>query len=548
LNSNKNFTNQENNRLHEFWQKSGFFIIVLIVIGFLIRLYYFIPDIPVTFDALTHFFYAMDISITNKLPINYSPANNGWPIFLSFFFKIFSFENTLEYMQLQKILTISISTITIIPIYFLSKNFFNKKISVIISSIFIFDPRIIYNSLTGITEPFYILLCTISLVFFLNEKKKYVYFSFFIVALASLIRSEGLFLFFALSVLFFIKFRKERAIIIKYLPALAIVLLILLPMITYRIEAVGYDSLFGRIFDSLDYVFQPLIKTGEIGDDSFGFHSTSKFEPTNSGVPYILAGIENFIKFFAWSLIPIFIFFVPFGFLIFLKKMEIKKMSILISAICLSLPAFHAYGSAHADTRYLFIFYPIYCIISGFTIQKILEITNQKKIVLIIIMITILIGSIGFIEIREMNFDLENEYNVISKKVIVLNAVTNSFYPASNYLETAEIPNDYERLKEYFFKDRQEKISIRDTIPHKTTIIEIEGSELIEYMKNAENKSVTHLIIDLEENRPKFFKNIFEKEDIYPFLEKIYDSKDEGFDYQVKIFKINYDMLENEKK
>jgi len=32
----------------------------------------------------------------------------------------------------------------------------------------------------------------------------------------------------------------------------------------------------------------------------------------------------------------------------------------------------------------------------------------------------------------------------------------------------------------------------------------------------------------------------------YPFLEKVYYSKDEGFDYQVKIFKINYDVLEKD--
>ena len=542
MNPNHNHTSLENSKLKRFWQKTSFFIITLILIGFLIRFYYFIPEIPVTFDALSHFFYAMDISITNKLPINYSPANNGWAIFLSFFFKIFSFENTLEYMNLQKILTISISTITIIPIYFLTKKFFNKTISIISSSIFIFDPRIIYNSITGITEPLYILLCTISLVFFLNEKKRYVYFSFFVVSLAALIRSEGLFLFFAFSILFFIKFRKDRTVFFKYLPALAIVLLILLPMTSYRIEVVGYDSLFGRIVDSLNYVFQPII--GGMNDGSYGFQSTSKLEPTNSGIPYIFVGIENFIKFFGWSLIPIFIFFVPLGFLIFLRKMEIKKMIILISAICLSFPAFHAYGSAQLDTRYLFIFYPIFCIISGFVIQKILEKTNQRKIVPIIIIGSIIIGSIGFMEIREMNFNQENEYNAISKKLIVLNAVTNSFYPGSNYLETAQIPNDYEKLKEYFFKDRQEKISIRDTISHKTTVVKIEGLELMEYFKNAKKNSLTYLVIDKEDGRPDFFKNIFEKEENYSFLEKVYDSKDEGFDYQVKIFKINYDILE----
>ena len=65
------------------------------------------------------------------------------------------------------------------------------------------------------------------MVLFLSDKKKIVYVSFAIVALTSLIRSEGLFLFFAISILFFIKYRKDRHLVfLKYLPALAIFLLI----------------------------------------------------------------------------------------------------------------------------------------------------------------------------------------------------------------------------------------------------------------------------------------------------------------------------------
>lgn len=121
------------------WTKKSFLIILgMFGIGLLIRSLYFEPEIPVTFDALSHFFYAKDISVTGTLPPNYSPANNGWPIFLSFFFKIFSFESTLQYMELQRWLSIIISTFTIVPVYVLSRKFFDEKISIITSSIFVF--------------------------------------------------------------------------------------------------------------------------------------------------------------------------------------------------------------------------------------------------------------------------------------------------------------------------------------------------------------------------------------------------------------------------
>ena len=542
LNSHNSTKGVNNSRgLKKKIQKTYVIIILLIGIGLAIRFHYFIPEIPLTTDALSYFFYAVDISVTEKLPMNYSPPNNGWPIFVSFFFRIFTFENTLEFMQLQKILTITISTITVIPLYFLCRKFFNEKISIVASSIFILDPRIIFNSLAGITEPLYILLCTTSLTFFLSERKSFVYFSFIAVSFASLIRSEGLFLFFALSILFLIKFRKDRYVVLKYLPALAIALIILLPMISYRVEAVGYDSLFGRIIDSLNYVFEPLIEND--GDQNYGFESTSKLEPTNSGIPYISTGIENFTKFFGWSLIPIFIFFVPIGFFIFLKKIEVNRLTIIISGICISLPAFHAYGSDHLDTRYLFMLYPFYCIIAGFTIEKILRKTNQKEMVSIVIILLMIIVSISFIEIRDMEQKLENEYTILATKIAKLEAKTNSFYPASNYLETAQIPSNFKDLEKYFFKEREEKLSIRFTIPQKSSIIEIENAELNKFMKNAEKNSITHLVIDLEGNRPEFFKDIFENEIKFPFLEKVYDSKDEGFYYHVKIFKINYEIF-----
>jgi len=175
-------------------------IVIIAVISFIVRFYYF-PDYPVTLDSLIYFFYAADISINGMLPENYTLANPGWSIFLSVFFSLMRFEDVASYMNLQKILSIILSTLIIIPVYYFCKKFFDKKFALVGASIFAFEPRIIQNSLFGITDSLYILLVTISLAMFLGSKKM-MYLSFGIAALATSIRSEGIVLLLAISIMF----------------------------------------------------------------------------------------------------------------------------------------------------------------------------------------------------------------------------------------------------------------------------------------------------------------------------------------------------------
>ena len=92
-------------------------IIIICGASFILRLYFFEPEIPIRQDATAYFHYAMDMSILKTFPHTLH-ANDGWPIFLSIFFGIFNFNSYLDYSILQKIVSIVISTITIIPIYF----------------------------------------------------------------------------------------------------------------------------------------------------------------------------------------------------------------------------------------------------------------------------------------------------------------------------------------------------------------------------------------------------------------------------------------------
>ena len=59
-------------------------------------------------------------------------------------------------------------------------------------------------------------------------------------------------------------------------------------------------------------------------------------------------------------------------------------------------------------------------------------------------------------------------------------------------------------------------------------IIPVESNNIIEFLENSKEKGITHLVIDNKEKRRAAFVNdIFENEQNFSYLIKIYDSKEE---------------------
>jgi hypothetical protein len=500
-------------------------IILLIIIGIVslgIRLYYFTPEIPVTLDAFSYFFYAFDSKVIGHLPENYSIANNGWSSFLWLIFSGFEFNNLLQYMQIQRISSILFSVLTIIPIYFICRKYFNSSYSVIGGAIFVFEPRIIANSLFGLSEPMYIFLGALSICLILSERKKLIFVAFLIAGLATIVRGEGMSILFAITILFFILYKKETWVILKYILGLAIFSLTILPMAIYRIETIGNDTMVGRVTGGIQRGYQ-------------------------EGTPFFITGIENFIKFFVWDMIPIFIFFVPLGFIVILKKFDQRSKIIFSCIISLAIPAFYAYSVPALDTRYLFILYPIFCLISIIIIIKIGDKFSNPKIFKILLVLGVLSISIFFLEYKELDMEHEKESYLIAEYLIQEPKTANHFYPESRYVYVTEIIKSWPESNYVFFIDKEKGISTQSLIPLKTSLITINHeSNIEEVIENNRKLGMTHLVIDDQKNRPSFFMEILENEEKYPYLEKEYDSKEKGFNYHVKIFKINYDKILDE--
>ena len=483
-------------------------IIFFAGLGF--RIYYFPHELPLVVDSLSYFSYATETVLLGHLPTTWTTINNGWPMFLTFWFSIVNLENSLQYMQLQRIISLSLSSLTVIPVYFLCRKFFDNKLSLVGASIFIFEPRLVLNSLLGITEPLFILLSTISLVFFLKYEKKAIIFSFILASFCTIIRSEGIFLFLALTILFFIKYKISKEILKTYLPGLLIFMLILIPVMDYRIEVTGTDGIFLR-------AAQGTSQTLSIANQD--------------GMTKIFDGIKLFVSYLGWIMIPSFIVFLPFGVIQFFRKRSKDTNFIIPFLIISSVPIFYAYIVQAQDTRYLYVLYPVFCLISLFAIQSYISKSNKKNIIIFLLIIGILCSSIVFYEYKKIDYDKERELYEIGIIATQITSGLNSHPTESRYIRVAQIPNDWP----FVFHDDMYKINIISTKGYEN---------LNNYIIDSRNE-LTHIIVDNDSDMPEFLKDVYQNEEKYKYLKKIFDSKNEGFNHQMKIFEIDFQRLDS---
>ena len=534
-----------------------FGIIGIMIIGLAIRLFYFPHDLPLSLDALSYFAYGFEISQTGQFPIGVELVNNGWPMLLSMFFSAFKFDNFLSYMEVERIASVIISLVTVIPVYFLCRKFFTKFISLIGAAIFLIEPRIISNSVLGITEPLYVLLGTSAIVLFLSGKK-WIYLSFGVLAIFSIVRYEGLLLFVPFSIMYFIRFKKENKKIIKFVLCAGIFFLILFPMAMIRMDTMGKDGFISHYSHGLKIIDRYVIQgshehcyddDGNAIEDCMSnltkISSDGNIEiadsypgevNTNRIGPFISTGLSTLMINFGLIQIPIFIFFIPLGIVFILRDRKWKKLNhkhgiLLLCFIFCLVPILYAHGRLILEFRYYFILYPLIILICLYGLDRLQPKLINKKIILIPLIFGILILSIGFLEFNKTDLSLERESFSITSQVVSMSNVVNGDSLHGNYITTANMINEWPNLK------KPSDVKINKISPWGYQDIE-------EFLTKSKEKGLDHIVVDDMNNGPEYIQEIFTNEEKYLFLEKVFDSKKVGYNYHVKIFRINYEILE----
>jgi len=496
-------------------------ILTLIIISVvLIRIFFYPFDLPITHDGDNYFSYALDTSILNNLPKDYTLPNNGWPVFLSLFFKIFQFDSALEYMDLQRTLSITISVATIIPIYFLCRRFFSPLLSLMGCALFGFTPQIIQNSFLGITEPLYICLITTSIFLFLSKRSRIVYCSFWIIALASIVRYEGIILLIPFSIMFFLKFQHKRRHIPKYIFVIAIFILILLPIAYIRTETIDNDG-FSNVIKGPQYVIK-----ASSSDIDQNYHK-NLFD-------FIKDGITGILKNIGWSLIPYFLILIPFGVMKLFRNIDHSKKTIILISIFLLIPAFYAYSREFQDSRYVFVMYPIFTLISLYLFEFFLNKIKKPKKFFVLVLTIIVCSSILIINYQLPDYDNERESLEIARYIYYNTNGVNDFYPETKYLNFVK----YDAADNFPILGRD--FDVVNVIYSKESNA---AKSVLEYLEISKSKNLTHIVTNGENARPKILNEIFFNEEDYPYLKKIFDSKEQGYHYEMKIFEIDYQLL-----
>src|SRR5574337_952350 len=487
-------------------------LIIIASIALIFRLYFLHTTVPLILDALQYFWYANDLSILGHFPKS-GLANNGWPSFLAIFFSIFHFNDFLSYMNLQRIVTITISVLTIIPSYYLCRQFLSKTLSLVGATLFVLEPLVIQNSLLGITEPLYIFLLAISTCLILSKNILHTYVSFGVAALATIVRLEGIFIFIIISVWFFISNRDEKRKLCRFAIGIAIFILVLLPVALIRSQSEGSDFLASRI-------------SGE----------AANLANSGSGSIHWLGDISNAFKLTGWSLVPIFVLLLPIGLYAIFKNRDKSGMMILIGIVIMAIPTEYALSlSESSDTRYLLPLYPFFSILCLIGVKYFTDGKKNQATVSILIIILVLIASGVFLHLKIMDQQHEKAALELSKYVTNSTMGINDYYPEAGYIQIAKM------------SELESFPALSDSIPIYPKIISTYGfTSLGDYIKFGKQQGLTDLVVYDSKNRPDFLSDVYYHDDKYPFLTKTFDSSDHGFKYHLKIYKIDYDKLNSE--
>jgi hypothetical protein len=520
--------NQDNSKkskqsITSYFNNIWIILAVICTVGFILRIFWIQHELPLTADGSGYFWYAIETSITGSFPNSECGwrctfPNTGWSSVVSVFFMIFSFENYIDYMNLQKYLGVIMSVITIIPMYYLSKIFIERKYAMIATILFAFNPRIIENSILGISEPMYIFATVLMLYTFFQYGKNYPYITLGIIGIISTIRYEGVLLFIPISLLYFYRFKFSKKVILKYFIAVTVFVLIIISWGMIKIDLTGSDGIISHVSAG------PIYYSNEINE---------KEDPNGIIINFLKMGITNMFKFLGLATLPLLTFLIPLGVYTMILKKKLSNFLILFSIIIvLLIPAFYAYSRNFQEVRYLLIILPIFCIFSSFFIKNITEKIKYKKSFLILFIIIIISSTVGFIEYK--NVDNENQVEVyeFSKVVYSIVSITN-YFPHAEYLDSMRT----ESLEEFPILRKD----LPASIPIIYTDYSIKYENIEEFIEKNRINGLTHIIVDKGDSRTDIFNDIFVNEEEYTYLTKIFDTFDNGYkDYHAKIFEIDY--------
>lgn len=506
------------NFLEKLFSRTFVSLTLVILLGILIRVYFTPWNLPT--NSPDAFAYMIEGLAYARGDFSYFSTRALWPVFLSVFFMLFKFEDYFGYITIMRIVSISISILTIPILYLISSKFLEKKYAILATILFTIESNLVENSIFGITEPMFIVLGLISFYCAIKGNRRLLLIGFIFAGLAFDTRLNGIVLFIVMLIACKIHIKNQKQLIYTILSGVSIFLLIIFPHIIYPL-----------IHESTPF---PILKSVEetISNKQVSY-STLNSGPVSSSFDIIKNASKNeFLHIFRISL-PFLILLFPFGMIIALKEMDRQKFVLFLCIIISFIVALPQYTISN-EYRNLFFITPFLTIFASLGIQKLAVNMELKNIFLVFFICGIILLSVYFLNERyTVDKELIMEKDKIGKYIAV------NFHGrimGHHYLET--VRNMYD-ITPGLISTNKSLYVINPGIPINTI------DKLMDYsIKNHIDFLVMEDVVD--DRHFPIFASIINDEKNFPYLEKTFDSTDYGYKkLHTKIFKINYSKYDN---
>ena len=486
----------------------------------------------------------------------------GWSILLSPFYLFDDSTDLLHYVNIARILSIAISTITILPMYILARRFFDEKYSLVASCLFAFEPHLINNSTLGLSEPLFILAIILTSIFILQKNHSwYFYMSFLLAGITWWIRVNGLITLVILSIIFFIVYKSSSKNFVKYLLCIVIFVLVASPMLIQKYDQFG-DPLYFAISDNYFAGDQKHFAL----NTKYIEYSASDYIQDNGIIGFLerfgLTGLSNMASSLLKMLFPYLIILVPFGILFSLRsfaqdKDYIKSIWVLM---LITLGSVVMQFSIASDMRFIYHIFPFLIILSTIAIQRVVKYglstfsfsDKQKNFFLIGVICVIIILSGMFMLRVDTQDKILNQERIEFTEILTKNfggkvlGVGDSIRLLT-YTQLYDSPNLFKEFKTStydFVVGGQSNI-----FAHGMERIVLYAESLDELIQIGKEYDLKYIVINENANTDKIIRypyltNLYDEGEKYPFLTKVLDTKEIGFKkFKVKVFEINYDKF-----
>ena len=521
-------------------------LISLISLGFKLSVVDF--SIPVNSDNLDYTLNA--IAHTNGDFSQSSHRGMGWSLFTSIFFGFINSENFLDYSNTIRILSMVIGISSIPMMYLIGRKFFDQRYSLVVASLFAFEPHLNYNSTLGMSEPILILAVIGAFYFILNQNTRFIIISLIMAGIVYWIRINGFWVFVVISIIYFLTQKKSRKFLANYGVAVAVFLLVISPVLIERNEEFG-DPFYSVHKDAIFAGSYELMLKAQVDNEKISaFDYIENYGILSFVNNYILIGIYNTLAVTARLTLPYLFILIPFGILFSFRAFDQKSNFIKANWIFIlsSMGLVIVIMAIIPEPRFVLYLLPFLIIFSVIPIQRVVEYgldtfsfsRKQKDFFLIGVLITIIIVSSILIIRYAPDSELEAEKLEFSKYALNnLHGVTLQDYEGSlDYVP-------YLLLSESTENRKINSSIIQNTYKQFEDTSGPIGTNIEELIADGKNYNLKYIISN---ETPGFLHPftdaLYYNYEQYPYLKKIFDSSNQGFEkLKVKVFEIDYEKF-----